>query len=122
MVAVPNPPLPVVAPAQATQTTALAKTDTRPNPEPKIESATTPPPAAQAPPLASAPPVVDSQTAVAVPTETLLGQRAAWFAGILLAGAAAGLGFFAVRRSRAAPRGSLITRSLDRKIKRKTKR
>jgi len=51
---------------------------------------------------------------VATPAESFLSQKTTWIAGVLLLGAAFGFGWLALRRSRAEPHASLITRSLDR--------
>ena len=104
-----GPANPVVAPAATAAATSL---------KPKPEEAAAPPATREVPPLAPASPTADSQNATAIPPEALWGQRATWIVGFLLAGAALGYGLLAWRRARATPRGSLITRSLDRKQKR----
>jgi hypothetical protein len=57
-----------------------------------------------------APPI---QTATATPAQSFLSQRTTWIAGAFLAAAACAFAWRSLRRSRSAPHGSLITRSLD---------
>ena len=58
-----------------------------------------------------------AQTAVTDPAASFLSQKTTWIAGLLLLGAAFGFSWMALRRSRATPHASLITRSLDRQSK-----
>jgi len=55
-----------------------------------------------------------SQTAVADPAGSFLSRKTTWIGGMFLLGAAFGFGW-ALRRLRATPHASLITRSLDHK-------
>jgi hypothetical protein len=66
--------------------------------------------------------VASAEAAVTAPAGSILGQKTALLAGILLATAALGFGWLALRRSRAPPHGSLITRSLDHGTKRPVRR
>lgn len=59
-------------------------------------------------------PITPAQTAVVAPAKNFLSQKTTWVAGVLLLGVALGFGWLALRRSRATPHASLITRSLDR--------
>jgi len=62
-------------------------------------------------------PITPAQTAVVAPARNFLSQTTTWVVGVLLLGVAFGFGWLALRRSRAAPHASLITRSLDREKK-----
>ena len=62
-------------------------------------------------------PVPPAQTATAVPDGPLASHRTIWIAGLVMAVVAGGFTILLLRRSRAAPRVSLITRSLERKNK-----
>jgi len=66
------------------------------------------------PPAPRPSPIAPAQTAVVTPARNFLSQKTTWVAGVLLLGVAFGFGWLALRRSRAAPHASLITRSLDR--------
>jgi len=69
-------------------------------------------PSSPSAPQASPAPAV--QTAAATPAESFVNQKTTWVAGVLLAVAACGFGWLALRRSRATAHASLITRSLNR--------
>ena len=56
-----------------------------------------------------------AQTVAAVPAETLAGHKSIWIAALVFAGIAAGFAVLLLRRSRATPQASLITRSFERK-------
>ena len=66
------------------------------------------------PPAPRASPAAPAQAAVAAPAESFLSHKTNWVAGVLLAAVVAGFGWLALRRYRATPHASLITRSLDR--------
>jgi hypothetical protein len=92
-------PAPVLAPP-ATQGVSASALPARP-------SSLAPPP--------SAVPTPPAQTATAVPAEALARHKSIWIAGLLLAGVATCFAVLLLRRSRAAPQASLITRSFERK-------
>ena len=79
-------------------------------------SALRPRPSSPAPPPSSIP-TPPAQTATAVPADTLAGHRSIWIAALVLAGVVAGFAVLLLRRSRATPQASLITRSFERKNK-----
>jgi hypothetical protein len=54
---------------------------------------------------------------VATPGESFLGQKSVWVTSLVLLAAVLGFGWLALRRSRATPHASLITRSLERQKK-----
>jgi len=62
-------------------------------------------------------PVAPSQTATAVPAETLVRRTSLWIAGLVLGAATISLTLLLRRRARAAAAGSLITQSIERKNK-----
>jgi len=62
-------------------------------------------------------PVPPAQVATAVPAETLVRNRSIWIAGLVLAGVAISFAVLLLRRSRAEPKISLITRSFEREKK-----
>jgi len=78
--------------------------------EPKLAPASVKPPPSSKP----APP---GQTATAVPAEALARHRNVWIAGLILIGVVGAFTLLLLRRARAAPRVSLITRSFERKNK-----
>jgi hypothetical protein len=57
------------------------------------------------------------QTAVVAPAGSPFGRKNIWIAGVVLAGVMLGFALLLLRRSRATPHASLITRSLDREKK-----
>ena len=73
--------------------------------------------AASAPLRASSVPVVPTQTATAVPAETLASHASLWIAGVVLAGVASSFVFLLRRRAHATHGASLITQSFERKNK-----
>jgi hypothetical protein len=73
--------------------------------------------AASAPLRSSSVPVVPTQTATAVPAETLVSHASLWIAGLVLAGVAISLVFLLRRRAHATQGASLITQSFERKNK-----
>jgi len=102
-----------VAPPPARNPVAVAATAAA-APEKRAEPAALPVLAREvsAAPSASLP--ANAQAAAAVPPGTFISHKTAWLAGLVLAAAAFGFGLLALRRSRATPHASLITRSLDR--------
>ena len=134
----PPPPPPRAAasvPAPPAPETVVAPTKVIPAPEKKAEPTAMPDPvreavsapgmtvphAAQAPDPTNAssasprePATDPAQTAVADPAGSFLSRKTTWIGGMFLLGAAFGFGW-ALRRSRATPHASLITRSLDHK-------
>ena len=96
----PAPALAPALPAPATQQVSASALRPRPSAPAPSPSATASPPA---------------QTAAAVPAETLAGHKSIWIAALAFAGIAAGFAVLLLRRSRATPQASLITRSFERK-------
>jgi hypothetical protein len=68
-------------------------------------------------PAPSASPPAAVQTAVVAPAGSPLSHKNIWLAGVVLAGVMLGFALLLLRRSRAMPHASLITRSLDREKK-----
>jgi hypothetical protein len=68
-------------------------------------------------PTPSVPPPAAVQTAMAAPASSPMGHKNIWIAGVVLAGVMFGFALLLLRRSRATPHASLITRSLDREKK-----
>ena len=129
----PPPPMPVIGPKATPALPVLAPTPRpmaieppKPAPEPKPAPATVPVPAPPATRQVSAPapvpppssiPTPPGQTATAVPAEAVAGHRNIWIAGLVLFGVVVSFTFLLLRRSRAAPGASLITRSIEREKK-----
>jgi hypothetical protein len=121
----PPAPKPKPEPASIQQTTPspAREVKTEPAPAPPATPAGSPGTSGSATGAASALsrpsplPVPLAQTATAVPAGPLASHRTIWIAGLVLAVVATGFAFLLLRRSRAAPQVSLITRSLERKNK-----
>ena len=115
--AVVEQPKPVAAPevkAQAAPAPALPPEVAPPaNPNAAIaQAATSGPSSHTASPSVPATPA--AETATAAPAESLLHTRTIVMAAVVLAVLVAGLAFLLMRRTRATPQGSLITRSFER--------
>ena len=134
-------PLPAPLPVTPSKPVAEPKVEVAKAPEPKPVAATSPKvevapvlptpapsPVGEASPAtnatattAASTPLVSSplpvQAAAAAPAETETRNRNIWLAGIALAGMMISLAFLMLRRSRAVPEASLITRSFERKRK-----
>jgi len=98
-----GPKPPVVAATPAAETTVL-------QPPPESNAA-----ALQNSGNLSSTSAVPVAAAVTVPPKTPFNHKSIWIVGLVMLAGAAGLGVFLMRRSRASPPASLITRSLDRK-------
>jgi hypothetical protein len=85
-------------------------------PAPALAPVLTPPATQQVSASALRPrPSAPALTATAVPAETLAGHKSIWIAALVFAGIVAGFAVLLLRRSRATPQASLITRSFERK-------
>jgi hypothetical protein len=126
--AVPPPtsePIPAPIEPPKTSTAAEPKPALAPAPGPAVPATqeASPGPSASVTDAASAPlrsssvPVVPTQTATAVPAETLVSHASLWIAGLVLAGVAISLVFVLRRRAHATQGASLITQSFERKNK-----
>jgi hypothetical protein len=102
-------PKPALAPAPGSAVPATQEVS--PGPSASVTDA------ASAPLRASSVPVVPTQTATAVPAETLVSHASLWIAGLVLAGVAISFVFLLRRRAHAAHGVSLITQSFERKNK-----
>ncbi len=112
-------PKPTAAPEVKAAESVAAATSEAPfaaNPSTTAVQATTSAPSTvtPAPPSRLAP---RAQSATAAPAESLLHARNIWIAALLLAAVAVGVVLLRMRRARAAPQGSLITRSFEREKK-----
>src|ERR1035441_9640159 len=94
----PAPALAAVLAAPATQEVSASTLRPRPSTPAPSPSAIASPPA---------------QTVAAVPAETVAGHKSIWIAALVFAGIAAGFAVLLLRRSRATPQASLITRSFE---------
>jgi len=131
----PEPAPPPPAPMPKPEPVAVEQPKPSPAPEVKTEPVPAPPATHESPPAAAqsataeqpAPshpssleppppsrPAPSAQNATAVPAESLLRRGNIWIAALLMAIVALGFGFLLMRRSRAAPQASLITRSFER--------
>jgi hypothetical protein len=126
----PPPPRPEPATSEEPKPAPAPQVPTVPAPAPSAAhedapSAATNSTAAQAAPSAPSPhaarpsslPTPPVQNATAVPAGTLTLHLNLWIAGLVLAAVAAVSALLLMRRSRAAPQGSLITRSFEREKK-----
>jgi nitrogen fixation protein len=123
----PEPTPAAPAPKPKPEPAAIEQPKPAPTPAAKTEPAPTAPVAAATQPTPSRPAslatlpspclVAPAQSATAVPSESLLRTRNILVAALLLAIVAVAFTFLLMRRSRAAPQGSLITRSYERQKK-----